>query len=120
MISAPLNPEVYDVNLKSNALSLKFEGSSQVDKGTLTMVDVFPNPFSSSCTISFNAEMDGVDYDLFIRDVTGKLVSNKRNITMKGRNNIEIDQSELRGSGVYFITLESGSNRINRKVILVD
>jgi hypothetical protein len=120
LISAPLNPEVYDMNLISNPLSLQFEGSNQVEKGVLTMVDVFPNPFSSSCTISFNAEDNGVEYNLSIRDVTGKIVSQTQNLTLKGRNNITIDQSEFRGSGVYFITLESGSNRINRKVILVD
>jgi hypothetical protein len=120
LISAPLNPEVYDMSLKASPLTLQFEGSNMVEKGVLTMVEVFPNPFSTSCTISFNSENDGDNYDLYIRDITGKLVSQYNNITLKGRNNINIDQSELRGSGVYFISLESGTSRVNRKVILVD
>jgi hypothetical protein len=78
----------------------------------------YPNPFNPSTTIQFALPKDG-DVDLTIYNVLGEKVANliHQRLTA-GTYNIQFDASHY-GSGVYFYSLQSGSYKSSKKMLLV-
>lgn len=76
---------------------------------------VFPNPFSTSCTIQFQNFSNEI-FSLSIYSSYGQLVFQKTNIA---NGQLEIQKGDL-PSGVYFIQLQNEHSVIHSKKIIIE
>ena len=79
-----------------------------------TNLKVVPNPFSSSVTIFFDNPKNE-SYDLFITDITGKLVRSVQNI--RG-NQVRIDRRSMT-AGMYIANLRDRTGRFTTAKLMV-
>jgi len=97
-------------------LSVVEEGAS-LEVGTLPL-HIFPNPFSSSCTISYQLE-EASQVNLSVFDLSGRLVKTLTNEHLhSGRHSEYFDGSNL-CSGVYLIKLVAGDAAASRRCVVV-
>jgi hypothetical protein len=82
-----------------------------------TFLDVYPNPFSSSTTISFSLERDSkVKIELF--DVAGKkLQTLLYEALVAGNHEVNLNRDQL-NAGIYFIRLLINDEEMMRKVVV--
>ncbi len=82
------------------------------------LADAFPNPFNPSTTISFSLP-EAQDITLSVYNVNGQLVQTLvSGVVEMGAHNVTFDASEL-SSGMYLYTLETPSQSISKKMVLV-
>lgn len=78
-----------------------------------------PNPFKDETQISFNLPSD-MNATITIQDVTGKVVKVISRSFAKGNNVITLNKAELISSGMLYYTLEAGSYKASRKMIVIE
>ena len=85
---------------------------------TFGLADAYPNPFNPSTTINYSVEMtEAVALNVF--NINGQLVRTLVNGTVDtGAHSVVFDAADL-ASGVYLYTLESASQSITKKMVLV-
>jgi len=91
---------------------------SQYLPGGYELNSLFPNPFNPTTTISYSMPHSG---NIMIRafDIRGRLVDNIiSTFQSSGYHSIVWDASRY-PSGIYFITMEAGTFRETRKVLLI-
>ena len=76
---------------------------------------VFPNPTNDKITIQMEL-FKKQDVELFVSDVSGKIVYSERQSISSPYFQKEVDLSEL-SQGMYFLDVRVGGNSINRKII---
>lgn len=82
------------------------------------LADAFPNPFNPSTTISFSLP-EAQDITLSVYNVGGQLVQTLvSGVVEMGLHNVTFDASEL-SSGMYLYTLETPSQSVTKKMVLV-
>ena len=79
-------------------------------------IKVFPNPIGAQFNISFNKELEETT-KLFLYDAAGKLVSYEE--VEPGKVFTTVQTAKLQ-NGVYIIVLESGEDRVVRRVMKID
>lgn len=80
-------------------------------------LNVYPNPASTSTTISFTAET-GTEVYISVLDVTGKEIAVlMNNSTNKGTHSVEWNTSDI-ADGMYFVRLQSGQSVYTRRVVV--
>ena len=85
--------------------------------------DNFPNPFNNNTIISYYH--DGNKYiSLYITDIKGRIIKSLHEGNKpKGIKNVHWDGTNVFGlqvrSGIYFYTIETGRNKITKKMILL-
>ena len=85
----------------------------------LTHENPYPNPFNPVTTIAYNIPMDMTQVKVNIYDITGRLVENLQNgIQSQGNHKVVWDASNF-SSGIYFVKLQTNSNTITKKLILI-
>lgn len=67
-------------------------------------VQVTPNPFSNSATVTFSLEK-GAQIQLKITDAAGKVCYEQQKFFAAGKNGMVIEKTMLRDRGVYFLSL---------------
>lgn len=78
-----------------------------------------PNPFSKTTYIPFFLPESGeVMWSIFTLD--GKLIDQNNNTFTKGNHQIEVNENNLNGNGIYFFQIKSKFGSVMRKMILVD
>lgn len=125
-VDSKLAPGTYNYRLKQ----IDFDGtfkyysfSESIQIGlpeTFELSQNYPNPFNPSTIINYNIPQAGL-VTLKVYNVLGKevatLVNEKKDA---GRYNVELNATKLgMGSGVYFYTLESGSFKSTKKMIMI-
>ncbi len=85
--------------------------SVQDNDASVNTITIFPNPVIRNSTINIDNQFIE---ELFIYDVTGKLLATK---TMKGLYTIPMNEFDLK-SGVYFLKFTSKEGHITKKVIV--
>ena len=85
--------------------------SVQDNDASVNTITIFPNPIVRNSTINIDNQF--VE-ELFIYDVTGKLLETK---TMKGLHTIPMNEFDLK-SGIYFLKFTSRKGHITKKVIV--
>jgi hypothetical protein len=80
-------------------------------------VKVYPNPFHSSTTVAFNLK-NGMELQVQILDMTGKVVHQFSQEYPSGYNQIQVDGAEL-NAGVYFLRLMSNEGQKAVKISVV-
>jgi len=116
-INSAMTPaEVYDAQLHTYRARLQFK--EQVDENGFALLQNRPNPFSHFTTIGFVLPEAGW-IKLTVFDISGKITHVVEGYYDKGYNEIEIDERELRGSGIMYYQLEAGQYTATRKMILL-
>jgi hypothetical protein len=99
----------------------KFFGPISISTGTspfeLSVVNVFPNPFTGDFAISYNSESRGITR-LELRNATGKLVYTEPLNSTEGINRYEFSNKINLTKGVYFVTLIQGKKTTEAKRIV--
>jgi flagellar hook assembly protein FlgD len=88
------------------------------------IASVAPVPFRDEVTIVYALERDGVDLELNVHDIGGRLVrSLAKGPGRAGRHRARWDGRDSRGqpvaAGIYFVTLRLGEERFVRKIVLL-
>lgn len=78
-----------------------------------------PNPFRLVTLIGFDLP-ETADATLTIFDVTGKTLKVINNTFSKGYNSVEINKNELGSAGVIYYTLEAGSFKATKKMVVIE
>ncbi len=73
---------------------------------------IYPNPSTGAFTINFS-KLEKGNWNLTVYDVMGRLIS-----TQKVDSNSESTTLQIVSKGLYFVSLQSGNNRITQKVIV--
>ena len=83
-----------------------------------TLFNVYPNPFNPIINIHFSTPSNS-SAAIFIYDITGKKIySFLENKQVGGYQSFQINGSEW-VSGIYFIELKTGKNKLIKKVMLI-
>lgn len=124
--------QTFDLTIQGEPLSISFDPNNKILKNViaiLTGVDAdfvlnqfaleqnYPNPFNPRTVIGYQLPMIGY-VTLRVFDILGKEVAvlvNKEQPA--GRYEVEFDAQKL-NSGVYFYTLQAGSQKLTKKMIL--
>ncbi len=85
-----------------------------VDENTFDGFTIYPNPTNGILTIVGVSSL--VDSNVDIHDVTGRKLMDKVNVKQINENRMSIDMSGL-SSGAYFISIETNSNKIVKRII---
>ena len=116
-INSAMTPaEVYDAQLQTYRARMQFK--EQVDESGFALLQNRPNPFSHYTTIGFVLPEAGW-IKLTVFDISGKVLHVVEGYYDKGYNEVEIDERELRGSGIMYYQLEAGKYTATRKMILL-
>jgi hypothetical protein len=77
----------------------------------------YPNPFTGQTYVQVNL-FAGADLNLEIYNITGQKVAEKQyGYRTAGTHSLTLDASNLPG-GIYFYTLNSGQNKVTRKMLV--
>ena len=83
---------------------------------TFMVGNIFPNPVSGEGTL--NVFMNNAqNMHMEITDISGKLVGSESRNLNQGENKIYLDTKQL-SSGIYTVTLASGTTSLSRKMIV--
>jgi hypothetical protein len=77
-------------------------------------VEVYPNPVSEKTSVMLN-NTNGEEVAITIYDLTGQLVYSQKIQSEKGNQEISLPLQHL-NTGVYLLTLQSGSHVVNTKI----
>ena len=80
-------------------------------------IDIFPNPVSTSTTISFSPEQSG-KVSLKIVDVQGRLISVLSDKIVEAGENELVWQTNEVTAGIYFLQIQSAENQQMEKLIV--
>lgn len=106
-------PIIVPVEILVSTVADVYESS---DNNSL-MLQAYPNPFNSSTEINYSLP-DNQDVIINIIDINGSLIKSVANeFQTEGIHRINFDGSEL-PSGIYFLTLNSKSFSIVKKLII--
>lgn len=83
----------------------------------LSAIEYYPNPVSNILHLEMHAA-NSTQAEIFIRDITGKMISNSETkILMEGENAMEIDFSQL-PEGLYFVSVLAGTEQRTIKIMV--
>ena len=77
-----------------------------------------PNPFNDNTNITFYLPESGV-VDMSITDMNGRIIQSQSQYYEKGTNSVLLDASALGGSGIYYYTITTASDKKTMRMILL-
>jgi hypothetical protein len=83
---------------------------------TASSVLIFPNPFSSSFSISYESSSED-EALVYITDLFGKLIFEEKKYPNLGRVGMEIANVQLPGKGTYFLHVVQGDVHAVRPIV---
>ena len=108
--------EIMGINLEfSSNTTSKF--SDGLDQFNLEVFQNRPNPFYDRTNIPFDLSNSGI-VKLKVFDGLGNLIMEKSDFFSSGRNQIQIERSELSKGGVLFYHIETNAERVVKKMIV--
>lgn len=115
----PTAPEAYNSKGELMQVLLQVEGTDGNIKteGEYELFQNFPNPFGDKTTIGFILP-DKMDASLKIFDLSGRLMYNRSGKFEKGYNEVLIEDTHLKGSGIYIYQLSTDEFTATRKMTL--
>ena len=82
------------------------------------LLNVYPNPFNPITNIQFRTSNNS-NLEIYVYDIKGKQVSSfVENRQISGDQSVQINGSEWE-TGIYFLELKKGKNRLVKKVMLL-
>jgi hypothetical protein len=113
-----LSSEAYDENLSTQKINLENRSGGQ-EQFALKVSQNRPNPFALSTVIEFDLTKDS-PVVIKIYDVNGKVVYNHSGQFNAGKNEIAIKSTDLKASGIYMYSVETQSEKVMKKMVLID
>ena len=100
--------------------ALETAGEPELIPSTISITNIFPNPFNPTTTIQFNVPVETrLIASLRIYDITGRMVETLLDEKMDpGNHEVQWNASHI-PSGVYFVQLISGETMQTEKIILL-
>jgi hypothetical protein len=81
-------------------------------------LSVYPNPTNAVSVIEFTPQTNSTIY-IVVFDVTGRVVEKKEVTVTSGiTSKIEINASAQLNSGIYFVTINFGNQKITKKIVI--
>jgi hypothetical protein len=116
--SKAIEAELYDANLETYAIDFAI-GGRELNALEFVLYQNTPNPFGESTTIAFDLPQ-ALSGTLTVFDLTGKVITKVQQEFVKGYNQISIDRTQLKASGVMYYQLEAGEFFASKKMIMID
>mgnify|MGYP003592029216 CR=1 FL=1 len=101
-----------------HVMGVAFEVNSRT-ASTTALYQNTPNPFKSITTIGFDLP-EASDATITFVDVTGRTLKVVSSTFRKGYNSVDINKNELGSAGVIYYTLEAGSFKATRKMVVIE
>lgn len=112
--------EAYDAALNLYNVDFVFRTETSVATSTeFSLMQNAPNPFNNVTSIGFTLPEAG-DATLNVYDVTGKVLLSIQRTFAKGFNTVEINGSDLSGTGLMYYELVSGANKATKKMLILE
>jgi hypothetical protein len=108
--------QAYNEDLESIDIAIR---SNKKDSQSFELMQNTPNPFAETTEISFIIPQSS-KVSLTVYDVKGRSVIKHSENYESGKNTISINRRDLGISGVYYYTLEAGSNFATKKMVIID
>lgn len=83
---------------------------------TVSNLTAYPNPFSTSTTISFNSEYEQGVF-LIVKNVLGKTVFRKGYYTEPGKKSITFERNDL-APGMYIYAIQTSKEVISKRFVI--
>lgn len=113
-----MSAEAYTEELELLDVQLRNRNSGQL-VSKFELYQNVPNPFSSATTISFMVAAEA-GADIKVRDLSGRLILQKRIQAKTGLNSLTIGTDELNGtSGLLYYTVETAGHSATGKMVIV-
>ena len=90
-------------------------GINDINK-TVQSLNVFPNPFTNTATVSFNSPVTGSMTEK-ITTILGSTVYSKQIEVVAGSNSHNINRNNL-AAGIYFYTISNGTSSETKKLVI--
>lgn len=100
-----------------DVLVYKGDVSNDEPMANLSIGNLFPNPASEVLNVNFAVDFDS-EVQFTITDLSGRVLSNQVRSAVGGKQTQSIDVSQL-GGGYYFLTLQTGSERVVKKFVTI-
>ncbi|MBK7881805.1 MAG: DUF11 domain-containing protein [Saprospiraceae bacterium] len=113
-----MNAEAYKKSGEVNELELKLDGSINT-QGKIHLFQNIPNPFNQSTMIPFEINQDS-EVLFEVTDLSGKLVYSKRAYYQRGYHQIELNRDVLKFGGVYYYHIQTGREKLYRRMLMID
>ena len=105
---------LYVDNVNINGLS---PSTGVIQSEMTSSINIYPNPITSKADIGFTLGKDE-DVSIVMYNLLGETVfSNSLGEMNQGSHTIKLDAQNL-NAGIYFITLNAGTNKITKKVVI--
>jgi heme peroxidase/type IX secretion system substrate protein/dockerin type I repeat protein len=111
--------EAYSSELEIMNVDLAFENSNTVSSTAFEVYQNTPNPFNEKTTVSFNLPATD-QVELVVYDLSGKILYVSQNNFGGGFNTMQIDKSNLKGSGILYYQLNTSFGSKTNKMILME
>ncbi len=112
-----IRPEAYGTNGMLRDISLRYINNGLKDN-ELVLYQNLPNPWTESTVIKYYISNDD-KVTLTVYDVNGKLLLNRSMNAVAGLNSFELDNSEIKESGVMYYEVMTSSKKDIHKMILI-
>jgi PKD repeat protein len=104
-----------DINLyEGDASETIVSGIEEI--GDINYLSIYPNPSNGNVTIQFENQNGNKNVDIFIRDLRGQVLDSYSIMAIEGNNLVLIGRNEI-SSGLYFVELRVGSQKIVKQLI---
>lgn len=113
-----LAPEAYINNGTINNVVLKFNNGTAV-KNTFEVYQNQPNPFNNTTVIGFQLP-EAATVQFTLTDISGRVIKHTSQAYTAGYQQILVDRNELNTSGVLYYTITNGTQRITKKMIIIE
>ena len=81
--------------------------------------EVYPNPSLGNVVIKYGLNQSS-DISLSLYDITGRLLKNiYSGIQEQGSHEFTLSKEDELADGIYFICLETGNNKVTKKLVIV-
>lgn len=115
---AILKPEFYTADKVSKSLSFNVSNKLQ-DVETFVLIGNAPNPWTDETQIQFFVPQDG-EVQLVLRDVTGKLISVRKEFFSKGNHSFIVVKDQIQKAGILFYDLRFNHQVYSSKMVFID
>ncbi len=89
---------------------------NDVAESNIDVKSIYPNPFSEECTVNFYAKAEE-KVDICLINSTGQIIAREEIFSERGFNDYKFSNLNELKTGLYFITVVCGEQKITKKVL---
>ncbi|MBK6858805.1 MAG: T9SS type A sorting domain-containing protein [Saprospiraceae bacterium] len=109
--------ELYDNKIQANRLKLDFDTNSNEQTG-LKLYQNAPNPFDESTSLRFEL-LKADEVQLNVYNLSAELVYSMRVGFTAGKHEIQLNQNQLNGSGIFIVQMKTSDSNQTQRIIRI-